>query len=198
MEYGVKEIMHVPFRDERTARLMVRNEVFYNPQMSQATPEVLEAIFGPGDSVNKSKAAVAQQGMARIAGILLDEPDLLGRTVFGVDVVTTTPANAIRTRDHEVWYWADRFGNLQALKSMTSIGGQLAALTGKNNPYLNKLGVIEVGAYADILLVDGNPLEDISVIGGSEELFDAPDRRAGDIPTMRLIMKEGKIYKNTL
>lgn len=36
-----------------------------------------------------------------------------------------------------------------------------------------KLGVIEEGAYADLLLVDGNPLEDISVIGGSTEWFDA-------------------------
>ena len=36
-----------------------------------------------------------------------------------------------------------------------------------------KLGVIEEGAYADLLLVDGNPLEDISVIGGSTEWLDA-------------------------
>jgi len=36
------------------------------------------------------------------------------------------------------------------------------------------------------------------VIGGNLKLFDAPDRVAGAIPTMRLIMKDGKIYKNTL
>jgi imidazolonepropionase-like amidohydrolase len=61
-----------------------------------------------------------------------------------------------------------------------------------------KLRVIEEGAYADILLVDGNPLEDISMIGGNAKLFDAPDRKAGDIKTMPFIMKDGKVYKNTL
>ena len=50
--------------------------------------------------------------------------------------------------------------------------------------------------YADLLLVDGNPLEDITVIGGCDKWFDAPDRDG--IETMRLIMKDGKIYKNEL
>jgi len=61
-----------------------------------------------------------------------------------------------------------------------------------------RFGVIEEGAYADILLVEGNPLEDITVIGGNPKLFDAPDRKAGGIATMDLIMKDGKIYKNSL
>jgi imidazolonepropionase-like amidohydrolase len=82
---------------------------------------------------------------------------------------------------------------------MTSIGGKVAALTGKLNPYPDgPLGVIEPGAYADILLVDGNPLEDITVLGANPDQYGAPDRKAGDIGTMRLIMKDGKIYKNTL
>lgn len=71
------------------------------------------------------------------------------------------------------------------------------ALTGQNNPYPHKLGVIEVGAYADILLVDGNPLEDITVLGAHATILDAEPRKAG-IDTMNLIMKDGVIYKNTL
>jgi imidazolonepropionase-like amidohydrolase len=60
-----------------------------------------------------------------------------------------------------------------------------------------KLGVIDEGAYADLLLVDGNPLEDIIVIGGSTELFDAePEWKP--IETLDLIMEDGVIYKNTL
>ena len=98
-----------------------------------------------------------------------------------------------------MYFWAENFGNLAALKSMTSIGGKVAALTGKWNPYPEgPLGVIEEGAYADILLVDGNPLKDITVLGASDRQYDAPDRAAGEIPTMRLIMKDGVIYKNTL
>jgi imidazolonepropionase-like amidohydrolase len=54
------------------------------------------------------------------------------------------------------------------------------------NPYLDgPLGVIEEGAYADILIVDGNPLEDILLLGDAK----------ANIP---LIMKDGKIYKDEL
>jgi imidazolonepropionase-like amidohydrolase len=56
--------------------------------------------------------------------------------------------------------------------------------------------VIREGAYADILLVDGNPLEDITAIGGVDTWFDAPDRDG--VETIRIIMKNGLIYKNTL
>ena len=83
------------------------------------------------------------------------------------------------------------------MKNMTSNSGKLMAATGQLNPYPAPLGVIEEGAYADLLLVDGNPLEDLSVIGANAKWFDAP-ARSQDLKTMRIIMKDGKIYKNTL
>ena len=78
----------------------------------------------------------------------------------------------------------------------TSTAGELLALSGPRNPYKGPLGVIEEGALADILVVDGNPLEDIMVLGASKEWFGAPTPEP--IETMRLIMKDGKIYKNTI
>jgi imidazolonepropionase-like amidohydrolase len=94
---------------------------------------------------------------------------------------------------------AEFFGNFTALVSMTSVGGEIAAMTGDfMNPYPEgKLGVIEKGAYADILLIDGNPLEDITVIGTGEKWFGAKPRPASP-ETIRIIMKDGKIYKNSL
>jgi imidazolonepropionase-like amidohydrolase len=83
------------------------------------------------------------------------------------------------------------------LVAATSAAGELVAYSGKANPYPGKLGVIEEGAYADILVVDGNPLEDISVIGGNPKWHDA-EPRGPNIPTIRIIMKNGRIYKNTL
>ena len=66
------------------------------------------------------------------------------------------------------------------------------------NPFkAGKLGVIEEGAYADLLLVEGNPLKDISVIGGTDKWFDA-DPEWKPIETIKIIMKDGVIYKNTL
>lgn len=82
---------------------------------------------------------------------------------------------------------------------MTSVGGELVALSGDfYNPYREgKLGVIENGAYADLLLLDGNPLEDFSVVGAGDKWLDAEPRPASP-ETIRVIMKDGVIYKNTL
>jgi imidazolonepropionase-like amidohydrolase len=56
---------------------------------------------------------------------------------------------------------------------------------GTRNPYTGKLGVIREGALADLLLLNGNPLEDLSVLAKSEE-------------GIALIMKDGKVFKNTV
>ena len=62
---------------------------------------------------------------------------------------------------------------------------ELLALSGKRNPYPGKLGVVEQGALADLLLVDGNPLENINLVADPDKNF-------------LVIMKDGTIYKNTL
>jgi imidazolonepropionase-like amidohydrolase len=100
--------------------------------------------------------------------------------------------------DHSIYLSGKLLGNFFTLKSLTSVNGEILKLSGETlDPYFEgKLGVIEEGAYADILLVDGNPLEDLSVIGANEKWFDAPKRDG--IKTIRIIMKDGVIYKNTL
>lgn len=100
-------------------------------------------------------------------------------------------------RDFEKYYASNVLGNHAFLVSATSTAGELARLGGRKNPYPHKLGVIEPGAYADILIVDGNPLEDITAIGGNTECLDAPERERGH-DTLKLIMKDGKVYRNTL
>jgi imidazolonepropionase-like amidohydrolase len=73
----------------------------------------------------------------------------------------------------------------ELLKMATAANGELLALSGPRNPYPGKLGVIEVGALADLLLVDGNPIENVKLIEDPARNF-------------VVIMKDGKIYKNTL
>jgi imidazolonepropionase-like amidohydrolase len=120
------------------------------------------------------------------------------RVVFASDYVGTF-ADAERARRYEIWWRTQTFDSTyEVLKQMTSVAGGMLALSGPRNPYQEgKLGVIEEGAYADILLVDGNPLEDITVIGGTNTWFDA-DPEWKPIDTLRVIMKDGLIYKNTL
>jgi imidazolonepropionase-like amidohydrolase len=118
---------------------------------------------------------------------------------FGSDSIITTKGGWRQTRDFQITQWGRSFGNFRALKAMTSDNGRLMALTGDMNPYPEaKLGVVEVGAYADIILVDGNPLENLSVIGAAPSMFGSTPRPTPSVDTIRLVVKDGKIYKNTL
>jgi imidazolonepropionase-like amidohydrolase len=67
----------------------------------------------------------------------------------------------------------------------TGTNAQLLALSGKRNPYPGKLGVVEQGALADVLLVDGDPIANIKLIEDPAKNF-------------VVIIKDGKIFKNTL
>jgi imidazolonepropionase-like amidohydrolase len=73
----------------------------------------------------------------------------------------------------------------EALKLGTSTNAELLALSGPRSPYTGKLGVVEEGALADLLLVDGNPLENINLVEYPATNF-------------VVIMKDGNVYKNLL
>ncbi len=73
----------------------------------------------------------------------------------------------------------------EALKMATGDNGQLLALSGLRSPYPGRLGVVEEGALADLLLVEGNPVENIDLISDPARNF-------------VVIMKDGKIFKNSL
>jgi len=67
----------------------------------------------------------------------------------------------------------------------TGTNAELLALSGKRSPYPGKLGVVEEGALADLLLVDGDPITNINLLADPDKNF-------------VVIMKDGKLYKNTL
>jgi imidazolonepropionase-like amidohydrolase len=66
----------------------------------------------------------------------------------------------------------------------TGTAGELLELSDIRDPYPGELGVVKEGALADLLLVDGNPLEDVKVVG--------------ELQNLRVIIKDGQVYKNTL
>ena len=61
----------------------------------------------------------------------------------------------------------------EALIMATSTNAELLALSGFRNPYPGKLGVVEEGALADLLVVDGNPLENLNLVGDPGRNFSA-------------------------
>lgn len=102
---------------------------------------------------------------------------------LGTDILFNPKGTA--TQGRQLAKFARWYDNAEVLRMLTSDNADLVALSGPRNPYPAKLGRIEAGAYADILVLDGNPLDDISLIAD-------PDR------SMKLIMKDGRIHKNTL
>ena len=104
--------------------------------------------------------------------------------VSGGDMFGAAYAN--RQADNIIMVGEVGFTPLEALKQATSNAAIVLGWSGGMNPYKEgSLGVIEKGAYADILLVDGNPLEDLTVIRDYENNF-------------KVIIKDGTIWQNEL
>lgn len=81
---------------------------------------------------------------------------------------------------------AKLFDDADVMIQATSAGAELVEMSGPRNRYREaKLGVIEAGAYADLVIIEGNPLEDVTILSKPDE-------------SLKLIMKDGIIYKDAL
>lgn len=173
---GVKCIEHGFLMDEATAKLIGEKGIWLS---MQPLPEEMRLGL-PVGSVQRDKAEKVWPGISKTYE-LAKKYKL--KTAWGTDVLFS---RALAQRQGAIlaslvrWYTP-----AEALTMATSTNGELLTLSGERNPYPGKLGVVERGAFADLLLVDGNPLETIDLIAN-------PDRN------FVVIMKDGKIYKNTL
>ena len=193
LDAGVKTFEHGFFMNEATMKRISKANAYVVPQMWGISPDIAKNPLMPKDKIP----------MVKQLGIKFKDfgRNLLKhkvKVVFASDYVGEF-ADAERARRYEIWWRTQTFdSNFEVLKQMTSTAGEMLAMSGPRNPYkAGKLGVIEEGAYADILLVDGNPLEDVSCIGGTEKWFDA-DPEWKPIDSLNIVMKGGEIYKNNL
>ena len=173
---GVKCIEHGHLMDEATAKLIAEQGIWLS---IQPFPDELADAFPPG-SQQRAKALEVFAG-TDIAYGLARKHKL--KTAWGTDILFSP---TLAQRQGELlaklarWYTP-----AEALVMATGTNAELLALSGKRNPYPGKLGVVEEGALADLLLVDGNPLENIKLIADPAKNF-------------VVIMKDGKVYKNAL
>jgi imidazolonepropionase-like amidohydrolase len=146
---------------------------------TQPFPKELPNVFPPG-SEERAKFEQVFAGTEIVFGLARKYKI---KTAFGTDILFS-PALAQRQGEllTKVAQW---YSPAQTLIMATSANAELLALSGKRNPYPGKLGVVEVGALADLLLVDGDPVADISLIADPAKNF-------------VVIMKDGRVYKNTL
>jgi imidazolonepropionase-like amidohydrolase len=193
LDCGVKSFEHGFFISEKTMKRLAKEGAFVVPQMWGISPDMaknplipeykLPEVLALGERYKDFGRKLLKHGV---------------KVVFASDYVGKFE-DAERARRYEIWWRTQTFdSNFEVLKQLTSTAGELLALSGPRNPAQDgRLGVIEEGACADLLLVDGDPLEDITVLGGTSKWFDAePEWKP--IETIRIIMKDGKIYKNTL
>ncbi|MBV8586475.1 MAG: amidohydrolase family protein [Verrucomicrobia bacterium] len=173
---GVKCIEHGQLIDEPTAKLLADKGIWWSLQ-----PFIFDqARLRQMSPVSQKKALEIWDGTEN-AYRLAKKYKI--KTAFGTDILFDADA-ASRQGTYLTrllrWYTAP-----EALKMATGDNGELMALCGFINPYPGKLGMVKEGALADLLLVDGNPLENL-------KLVEEPDKN------FLVIMKDGKIYKDTL
>jgi len=180
--------------DGDVAALMKEKGAYMTTNMTAFSPYLgeIEAISSNPASARKAASATKAFGNF-VADVNKYQPNF----GFNCDCVGDVPT-CEKQADHSIHLSGELLGNLFTLRSLTSVNGEMVRLSGETlDPYFEgELGVIKAGAYADLLIVDGNPLEDLTIIGANEKWFDAPSRDG--IEKMKLIMKDGKIYKNTL
>jgi imidazolonepropionase-like amidohydrolase len=173
---GVRCIEHGFLMDEATAKLIAEKGVWLS---LQPLPEELRQGF-PVGSVQRAKADEVWPGIARTYELAKKYKI---KTAWGTDVLFS---QALAQRQGAIlaslvrWY-----SPAEALAMATGTNAELLELSGKRNPYPGKLGVVEEGALADLLLVDGDPIANINLVADPNTNF-------------VVIMKDGKVYKNTV
>ena len=176
---GVKCVAHGLFASEETMKLMKEKEVWVDTQFLafSVTPEMAGVAGTPAEPKFLEAEKGAKTGFERAIKMGI-------KMAFGMDTFGSLDVQKLQSG--EFTYRAKYFTPYQILKQATSDNAELFMLSGKRHPYQEgPLGVIEEGAYADLIIVEGDPLKDVTLLSDPEK-------------NMKLIMKDGKIFKNTL
>lgn len=172
---GVTCVEHAHLMDEETARMIADKGVWLSMQPF-LTMEDAASQTGPGvERVQRLFAGTPRvYEFVKKYGI---------KTAWGSDVLFSpelAPRQNIMLTHLGRWYT-----NAEILRTATSVNAELLALSNLRTPYEGKLGVIEEGALADLLVLNGNPLDDIRLIEQPET-------------SLVVIMKDGRFHKNAL
>ena len=169
VEFGVRSIEHGTLIDDDTARFVAERGAYIVPTMVVifTLVELGKELGFPAVSQEKAEYAYKQalSGMdkMRSAGVKIG---------FGTDLLGSTYIHECR----EFTIRRDVFTPLELLRQATSINAEMMMQQGK-------LGCIAPGAHADLLVVDGDPLQDISLL-------------AADGKKLRVIVRGGELVKD--
>ncbi|GGD01499.1 metal-dependent hydrolase family protein [Halopseudomonas salina] len=175
LEAGARSIEHGQLVDEDTVRLMAKKDAWWSLQ-----PFIDNELSNPKTGAARLKQQMVQQGTDRAFELARKHKI---KVAFGTDMLGTgnlgESQNALLV-SMQRWYTPG-----EVLQIATGNNGALMSLAGPRYPLPAPLGVVKVGAIADLLLVEGDPTADLALIADPEQNF-------------RMIIKQGVIYKNTL
>jgi imidazolonepropionase-like amidohydrolase len=170
IEAGVKVIEHGNLLDEATLRLMAERGTWLSAQMLVASTEAM-------DPARREKRKPIIEGQERVWPMA----KRLGvRLAWGTDFLFEPELSA--QQNAYILRLKPWFTPAELLKLVTHDNAQLLALSGPRTPYPGALGVVQEGAVADLILVNGDPLADIDLIADPARNF-------------AVIMKGGRIFK---
>lgn len=174
---GVKCIDHGQLADDATAKMMADKGIWWSLQPFLDDDE---ATKFPEGSANRAKQLVMFAGTDTAYKLAIKYKI---KTAWGTDTLFDEKLSERQGKQlAKMTRW---YTPAQVLKMATHDNAELLAMSGPRNPYPGKLGVVEEGALADLLLVDGDPIANIQLVADPDKNF-------------IVIMKDGKIYKNLL
>jgi imidazolonepropionase-like amidohydrolase len=177
LEAGVKSIEHGHLMDEESAKRIAEKDAWLCIQPFFDD----DVCFQYLDEKRAEKAKILVSGFDRTMQLAAKYQLNLA---FGTDVVCAPENNVWQLELLELF--SSYLTNFEILRMTTSVNAKLFELSGKRHPYqAGPLGVIKPGAYADLLIVEGDPLQDLKVLVDYEN-------------NLKLIMKDGRVFKNTL
>lgn len=172
---GVKSIEHGQLMDEDTAKAIAESGAWLSLQ-----PFLADEDSNAVSPANRAKQQEVATGTDRAYELAKRYKIKLA---FGTDILFNA---ALAERQGKQLVKLNRwFTAPEILRMATSGNAELLALSGPRNPYPGKLGLVEEGALADVLLIDGDPLENLHLLAEPEK-------------TLVVVMKDGRIYKNLL
>ncbi|EGB15817.1 amidohydrolase [Pseudodesulfovibrio mercurii] len=176
VEAGAMSVEHGFFIEKDTAKLMARKGVWWSMQPLMNDEDAF--VFD-----NPRSQAKYEQAVKGLDTAVEYTKKYKVKTAFGTDMLFD-PALAAKQGKFlaKLKRWYTPF---EALKMATRDNAELLKLCGPRDPYPGELGVVREGALADLILVEGNPLENLDLVADPDNNF-------------LVIMKDGKIYKNTV